>query len=80
MNTDLANALADAIIEYGEEASVRHDYSGRGMYGEATSAVVVDNDRVVLPAVMFSVHLFTDFEPDHFLFSQDSMGQGIVLY
>lgn len=46
MKLETAKALVDTAYDMGhtqEDISLREDYSGRGMYGKSTAAVVVDN-------------------------------------
>lgn len=43
MTKEFATFLSDAAEHCGTEISIRDDYSGRGMYGNTTYAVVVNN-------------------------------------
>lgn len=42
MNVEQATLLAEALEEAGHDTSVREEYSGRGMYGKTTAAIVTD--------------------------------------
>lgn len=55
MNIELANFLKKAAEHCGNEADIREEYSGRGMYGRSTAAVVVNS----LPELMLNVIQYT---------------------
>lgn len=86
MQKELAELLVQIIENNGEEADLRDDYSGRGMYGDETYAVTCDCGLgYVLGLVLESVkdgYLTEDDLKDikSFGFRQDSMGLGMVIY
>lgn len=45
--TEVYEAAVDLLNEHGHEAEFRPDYSGRGMYGKTTPAIVADVDVMV---------------------------------
>lgn len=85
MKTSTAEAIYNAGQQADIEVEIRHDYSGRGMYGKQTAAVVLDNtaDLYVLVAHATKVAIenagFDDFVED-LNWRMDSMGKGIVVY
>lgn len=52
MKAESAAALSRAIDELDAEHAVRTDYSGRGMYGRTTHAVVCDVNTLVAAAAI----------------------------
>ncbi len=84
MTFEEAKWIVAAIQESGHEANVESEYSGRGMYGAKTHAVVTDaHIGTVLSAVMDYVRE----EPLDDIpissddgYSWDQMGLGIVIY
>ncbi len=56
MYLDTANVLKEIIEDLGEECTVREDYSGRGMYGKETSAIVIDNQNLITMALARKIH------------------------
>ncbi len=69
MEQTKAIEMMNAVSDDGYEAEVRDDYSGRGMYGKETHAVVTDASPVTFAAIVG-----TDS------FRADSMGLGYVYY
>ena len=51
MKRETAEAVADRLDSDCIEYELRHDYSGRGMYGETTSALVVKDPQDVVYAL-----------------------------
>lgn len=52
MEIVLARAIKNVIEkEWGFDAEIIDDYSGRGMFGDTTAAVVVENPYIVFGAV-----------------------------
>ncbi len=87
MLPETAKASVDAAEEMGIEASLRETYSGRGMYGKSTVAVVIGGQSNLLQAVaLAAVRLCQELDdnPDDFLedlaFRYDNMGHDIVVY
>lgn len=84
MKIEQANFIKDALEFVGEEASIREDYSGRGMFGKTTVGVVVDNQSRILPAVLTFIkenELTHDEIPDFDgPFNSDNMARDIILY
>jgi hypothetical protein len=53
MNIDLAKFINGAFVHAGNEGcDLREEYSGRGMFGRTTPALVVDNPGEVLPVCL----------------------------
>lgn len=87
MTKDQAAFLHKAMVSDGMNSSILSDYSGRGMYGDKTHAIVCDDIVDILgPALRVAFELqelegmddmpdFDDFDP-----SVDSMGTGCVIY
>jgi len=51
MHCKVAKMLCAAGLEMGQEYEIYEDYSGRGMYGKATTALTIDNKDSLLQAV-----------------------------
>jgi len=78
-----ANFFKEALDNDGvSPVEIRDGYSGRGMYGEQTFAIVVDDVCDLIPALLRQAQEDPESVPDFSLFKlrQDSMGLGIVLY
>ena len=63
MNKDLALTIVDAINSNGGDANIYEDYSGRGMYGETTTGVVVESGDIIASIINYA-DLFVDQEED----------------
>jgi hypothetical protein len=80
-----AEAILDIMYEYElteGEAEVREDYSGRGMYGATTVAIVTD-DGARNVAIAIGIGVATGVLPDEafrWFTRQDNMGLGSVIY
>ena len=83
MDLQLANEIAEAMHERDEYCDVHSDYSGRGMYGETTAAIVVDGDLTT------AMHCFAEYRElngsDYGLgvfrrFRSDNMGKSMIYY
>jgi len=72
MQSKNAHAIVNYLEGIGEEASVDEYYSGRGMFGEKTAAVIADD-----VAVVFKAMGKLDIEDSG---RTDSMGLGVVVY
>lgn len=87
MNIDTAWLLDNAAAVLDIDLDIREDYSGRGMYGVTTVAVVLDRASD-LAAIAFEAGRATAHDRDeaaeavHDLrnLRQDSMGHGVVVY
>ena len=89
MDAETAKGIVDAADIEGIEIQLREDYSGRGMYGRTTSAIVVDSWGELLAGVARYAGDLDPIEQDeqierlceelHTLRS-DSMGRGFVVY
>lgn len=87
MTEEQCNFLAAALDEAGVEHDVMDDYSGRGMYGERTKAIVVCSSSVLLAVVVEYMRGLSEEEIEQVPelpprgFRQDQMGRDdIVLY
>lgn len=85
MDAKLADIIADLLETDGYEASVRDDYSGRGMYGATTHGIDTDaSPATILGVVISNAEYFVDRDltplfPDTGL-RWDNMGLGYILY
>lgn len=88
MTVEAANFLANALGAMGYNADVYSDYSGRGMYGETTTAVQVRDE---FPDISDAIHkqlAYVDDDeleegedyPDPASIRSDSMGLGSIFY
>lgn len=85
MTKGQAEFFKNAAEEVGLDIEVRDDYSGRGMYGKITHAIVADSLCDLIPALLCHaaydyVAVVEDGLFDDFKLRQDNMGLGIVLY
>ena len=89
MKLEAAKFLVEVAEFAGIEASVYHDYSGRGMFGEKTVGVTVENPIALLGAAIEYAAEYTDDEPNPIRFADwdlhklrsDSMGRrDVILY
>ena len=83
MKQKYAEKIVEAIQNIGEEASSR-TYSGRGMYGQETYAVVCNDVGLLLTGVASVASNLSDEDDDFVLemssVKNDSMGFDIVYY
>jgi len=89
MELQAAQGIVDAAEAEGVELQVRESYSGRGMYGAETAAIVADDLGDLLVGIARYCGELDPCQDDakicdvvHFCQSmrQDSMGRGIVVY
>lgn len=85
MTKEVADFIRLVIEQQGEEAEICSDYSGRGMFGKKTYAVIVPNLRIFL----YWILLYVQYKekrgekvsiPDVSIFQTDSMGLDTVIY
>lgn len=88
MQRELAEKIFE-LAEYtdypDENFALTHDYSGRGMYGNKTSAIIGLSLGNALSIVVASANEFVDENGDPIFnnfppFYQDSMGLSTVIY
>jgi hypothetical protein len=81
-----AEFLAEACEASGVECDIHDDYSGRGMYGKTTYAVVVNNPLQLLGAVVAYVKAIWDAGEDLSevpaldRLEEDVMGRDVIIY
>lgn len=90
MNKQMAKLLVASGEELGLDMELREDYSGRGMYGSTTAAVVAGSTAEIVAAAFGAGSAAVtmeedgkrlDFNTDDLLrLRQDAMGRGIVVY
>jgi len=82
MLKSVAEAIQRAVeSETCEQAEIYDDYSGRCMYGDTTTGVVVPSSGVVISSIMKRPDLFDDIpNRDIDEIKTDSMGHDIILY
>lgn len=85
MTKEQAEFFKNAAEEVGLEIEMRDGYSGRGMYGKTTFAVVTDSLSDLIPALLcHAAYNYVDVVEnnlfDNFKLHQDNMGLGVVLY
>lgn len=82
MKLELANLLQSYDPNMSME--VRNDYSGRGMFGKETAAVITDESSAILQAVVCIAkedpEALEEFEEDDFRFRTDSLGRDSYVY
>lgn len=86
MKLETAQLLSDTAWDSGIESEVREDYSGRGMYGESTSGVVVNSVEDFVRMVALTVAYIEDFDEREDFATEiqniktDSMGRSVIVY
>ena len=86
MKLEAAKFLVEVAEFAGIEASVYHDYSGRGMFGEKTVGVTVENPIALLGAAIEYAARYLDdgqypiADWDLHKLRSDSMGRDAILY
>lgn len=87
MKLELAKMIVDALEQNGDEAELRKDYSGRGMYGKTTAAIVTEASPILIG--FLAAQSICDNEGEEGLFDfdtrdlpkqSDSMGLSKVYY
>ena len=81
MTKELADFFKNALEYAGEDAEVREDYSGRGMFGKTTIGTVFASPTLLMAAVLDYVRetkaeIPLDFES----IRQDNIGLKIIWY
>lgn len=84
MTKEQANFLVETIENSGNEAEIRDDYSGRGMFGKSTYGVVTKINPanllgVALTHIKDSLDCIEDI-PDFGDLRTDSMGLSTIIY
>jgi hypothetical protein len=84
MERELAEALIE-IIGDEDDAEINYGYSGRGMFGKETVAIVTQMDLAgVMERIIMCADLLVDEDGDPRFFNidlrVDSMGLGVVIY
>jgi len=79
--------LAELLSEYIDECEVYYDYSGRGMFGETTTGLVVESLPVLLSGVLENIeHIYRDMDERGLLGLQmesvrkDNLGMETIIY
>ncbi len=91
MTKEFANFLANVSGEMGHDCELREDYSGRGMNGRTTHAVVVDDPLELMCDVMDYIKqnmcegdAITTYDgmaiPDPDVLRRDNMANQTILY
>lgn len=81
MNIDLAEVIAEV-----SKGRIVQDYSGKGMFGETTCGVIVDDVCELIKCIIEEATMFVDLEDGINDFRNvgtikiDSMGRGIIVY
>lgn len=72
MDLEKARKAVDEMKSEGIECELREDYSGRGMYGKSTAAIVVMGDEFRAIQIMGNHEIRSA--------RSDNMGRGIIWY
>lgn len=89
MQIETAQRLVDAADDLGFEIRIREEYSGRGMFGGSTTAVVAESSWQVIQAAAHAVafrnpeseaDLIEEFVEDLRELRRDSLGHDEVWY
>lgn len=81
MKQHLAKLLVEICIEDDVEARLMEDYSGRGMYGKTTYAVIVPRVEDMLCAVLSNLPSMKGYDPARVAgLSSDALGKDVVVY
>lgn len=79
MDKKIAEIIVKACHANGYEAEIYEGYSGRGMYGEETVGVTVDNKSELIESIINDSELFDGLSFAGGL-RHDSLGLGIIIY
>ena len=89
MDKHIAEGIEEGAQDFGKEVEVREDYSGRGMYGETTTALIAsDISDVIVGMIQYAVYMKEEENDDAIdllcetveYLRTDQMGLGIVVY
>lgn len=85
MDIALAKVLVNIVEESGEQASIYDRYSGRGMYGDTTTGIVIDHLLYLTMALITQAHLLVDENGDAIFVDIeqlrcDNLGKQFILY
>ena len=89
MKKEIAEALIEIMEEFCEEnaAKIYEEYSGRGMYGDKTTGIVVSSVGDLIAAIISRADLlvedeyeFTDAKFDVKSIRIDSLGRDTIIY
>lgn len=83
MKEKLAETIAEALANDGQEYEIRNDYSGRAMYNKTTYGIVCENIAIVMESIINNAYLFIEDDDPKFSVSDlryDSMGLGVIIY
>jgi len=81
MTKELADFFRNALEYAGEDAEVREDYSGRGMFGKTTVGIVFISSTLLMAAVLDYVReTKAEIQLDFKSIRQDNIGRGIIWY
>ncbi len=88
MELKLAERIVDACDNAGIESSIREDYSGRSMFGETTTGVIVESMGAAMAAIISFAHEFVEYVEDGLVdpefeptgFRTDSRGHDTIIY
>ena len=78
MQLELAKKIVNACYSQGKDARLYEDYSGRWMYGEGTTGVVVDSKDTIINAVINNPDDFKEFDSNKLC--SESLGYDTVVY
>lgn len=82
LSVEQVEALVQAMQTLDVEAEVDPNYSGHGMYGRTTVAIVSDDSRAMAALAFAAGQLAeeTGIEFEDLPTRTDSMGRGVVIY
>ena len=77
--------INESCIELGYESKINEDYSGRHMYGETTTGVVIDNNVNLMSIIISCADLFVEngkaiFDEMDGDIKSDTMGRDQTIY
>jgi len=86
MEKELAKKLVSACTEFDVEATIREDYSGRGMYNRTTTGVIIEaNNFSIISVVIGCADMFIDKNGEPLFedcedINSDNMGNRMIYY
>ena len=86
MEKELAKKLVAACTEFDVEATIRKNYSGRGMYNQPTTGVIIEaNNFSIISVIIGCADMFVDKNGDPLFedcenIDSDNIGDSIIYY
>lgn len=83
MDSKIANRIIEACDLMDIDVGKYTNYSGRFMYGETTTGIIIDEGTTVpqvMQAIIHCSEMFKDLETEYENWSSDDLGLGTIIY